>query len=224
MLKMLLVSGAIAGPVFTVAWIVEGATRANYNPLRHPISSLSIGDLGWTQTASFMVTGLLTLAFALGLRRGLSSHGGSIWGPRLIGVIAIGLLGAGIFVTDPMNGYPLGTPDLPLHYSVPGRLHRLFSAFVFLALPTACFVFKRLFTRWGVRSWANYSAVTGLAFVVMFVVTSVGFAQVGGWGSHAGLFQRLTLSIGWAWITLIAVYMLKTPSQVSKATTGRLRA
>jgi uncharacterized protein DUF998 len=149
MLKMLLLSGAIAGPLFTVAWIVEGATRANYDPLRHPISSLSIGDLGWTQTATFMVTGLLTLAFALGLRRRLSSHGGSVWGPRLIAVIAIGLLGAGIFVTDPMNGFPLGTPNLPLHYSVRGRLHRLFSAFVFLGLPIACFVFKRFFTRRG---------------------------------------------------------------------------
>jgi hypothetical protein len=217
-LKMLLVSGSIAGPVFTVGWIVEGATRVNYDPLRHPISSLSIGDLGWTQTATFLVTGLLTLAFALGLRRRLSSRGGSMWGPRLIGVIAIGLLGAGIFVTDPMNGYPLGTPNLPLHYSVPGRLHRLFSAFVFLSLPIACFVFKRFFTRRGVRSWANYSAATGFAFVVMFVVTSVGFAQVEGWENHAGLFQRLTLTIGWAWLTLLAVYMLNTPSQVPEAT------
>ncbi len=48
--KVLLVCGAITGPLFTVAWIVEGATRANYNPLRHPISSLSISEFGWTQT------------------------------------------------------------------------------------------------------------------------------------------------------------------------------
>jgi hypothetical protein len=64
-----------------------------------------------------------------------------------------------------------------------------------------------------VRSWANYSAATGSAFVVMFVVTSVGFAQVDGWANHAGLFQRLTLTIGWAWTTLIAVYMLRTPDE-----------
>ncbi|MCI0727528.1 MAG: DUF998 domain-containing protein [Chloroflexi bacterium] len=51
-LKVLLVCGAIAGPLFTVAWLVEGATRANYDPLRHPISSLSIGELGWTQTVN----------------------------------------------------------------------------------------------------------------------------------------------------------------------------
>jgi hypothetical protein len=40
--KMLLLCGMIAGPLFTLAWIVEGATRANYHPLRHPVSSLAL--------------------------------------------------------------------------------------------------------------------------------------------------------------------------------------
>jgi len=99
--KLLLVCGAIAGPFFTIAWLVEGATRTNYNPLRHPISSLSIGELGWTQSANFSITGLLMLAFAFGLGRILAPRSGSRWAPRLIGIIAIGLLGAALFVTDP---------------------------------------------------------------------------------------------------------------------------
>ena len=219
-LKALLVCGAIAGPVFTVGWMVAGATRADYDPLRHPISSLAVGELGWAQTANFTVTGLLTLAFAVGLRRRLPSQGGSTWGPPLIGVIAIGLLGAGMFVTDPMNGYPPGTPDLPFQYSMQGRLHRLFSAFVFLGLPIACFVFARFFARQRVRSWMTYSAVTGIAFVIMFVLTSVAFAQVKGLVNHAGLFQRGTLTIGWAWLTLLAVYLLKAPLEIPNAPGG----
>lgn len=207
--KSLLLCGALAGPLFTVAWMLEGATRVGYDPLRHPISSLAIGELGWTQTATFLITGLLTLAFAFGLRRALQPRGGSTRAPLLIAIIGIGLLGAGFFVTDPMNGYPPGTPLLPLQYSVPGRLHRLFSALVFLGLPIACFVFVRFFARWGERRWATYSVVTGIAFVVMFIVTSAGFAQVEGLVNYAGLFQRITLTIGWAWLTLLAVYMLK---------------
>lgn len=113
--------------------------------------------------------------------------------------------------------YPPGTPNLPLQYSVPGRLHRLFSALVFLGLPGACFVFARLFARWGKRRWASYSVVTGSAFVAMFIVTSVGFAQVGGLVNYAGLFQRITLTIGWAWLTLLGVYMLKAPSEMPTA-------
>ncbi len=43
--RVLLARGAIADPIFTVAWIVEGVTRASYNSLRHPVSSLALGDL-----------------------------------------------------------------------------------------------------------------------------------------------------------------------------------
>src|SRR5262249_10183346 len=57
----LLACGAAAGPLFTLAWLVEGATRAGYDPLRHPVSSLAIGEVGWTQRASFVLTGLLTI-------------------------------------------------------------------------------------------------------------------------------------------------------------------
>jgi hypothetical protein len=206
--KLLLACGAIAGPLFTVAWIVESANRAGYNVVQHPISSLAIGAQGWTQTSTFLVTGLLTLAFAAGLWRTLRFPGGSTWGPLLIGAIAVGLFGAGIFVTDPLSGYPPGTPNLPLHTSVPGRLHRLFSALVFLGLPSAYFVFARCFIKWGERRWAIYARMTGIAFVVMFIITSAGFAQVEALAPYAGLFQRITLTIGWAWLTLLAVYML----------------
>ncbi len=93
--KTLLACGAIGGPLFVVAFVVEGASRANYEPLRHPVSSLALGDSGWTQTASFVVAGLLTLALAVGLRRAFRPPKGSTWGPLLVGVWAIGLLGAG---------------------------------------------------------------------------------------------------------------------------------
>jgi len=64
----LLACGAIAGPLFTLGWAIEGATRTFYSALRHPVSSLELGDFGWTQVANFIVAGLLTLAFAIGLR------------------------------------------------------------------------------------------------------------------------------------------------------------
>jgi hypothetical protein len=48
-----------------------GCHRADYDPLRHPASSLAIGELGWMQAANFIIPGLLLLAFALGLRSAL---------------------------------------------------------------------------------------------------------------------------------------------------------
>jgi Protein of unknown function (DUF998) len=201
----LLACGAAAGPLFTLAWLEGGATRAGYNPLRHPVSSLAIGELGWTQRATFVLTGLLTIALAVGLRRALRSRGGSRWGTLLVGLVGIGLIGAGLFVTDPISGYPPGTPGLPPQRSVAGVLHDLFGTPVFLGLPAACFVLGRRFAQWGERGWAVYSAGTGLLFAAGFVVTSIAFGQNERLVAYGGLLQRATLTTGWLWLTLLAL-------------------
>jgi len=208
--KTLLACGVIGGPLFVATFLVEGATRAGYDPLRHPVSSLALGYSGWTQDANFIVTGLLTLAFAAGLRRALRPPEGSTWGPLLVGVWAVGLLGAGIFVTDPVSGYPPGTPDRAVQYSWHGALHDLFSLLAFVALAAACFVFGRWFTGRGERGWAIYSAVSGVVFAVAFVLSSAGFGQAEGHVDLAGLFQRVAVTVGFGWLTLLAVHFLRS--------------
>ena len=211
--KTLLACGAIAGPLFIAAFLVEGATRADYDPLRHPVSSLALGDSGWTQTANFVVVGVLTLGFAVGLRRVFSPPGGSAWGPVLVGLWAVGLLGAGIFVTDPLSGYPPGTAERLLRNSWHGALHDLFSLVAFVALGAACFVFGRRFARRGERGWAVYSVFSGVVFVVAFVLSSAGFAQVAGLVDLAGLFQRVSVTIGFGWLSMLAVRFLRSSSE-----------
>ena len=211
--RLLLICGALAGPFFTILWFITGLNRANYDPLRHPISSLAIGDSGWTQVANFIITGVLTLALAFGLRSALGSRGGSKWGVIWMTAIGIGFLGAALFVTDPMNGYPPGTPLLLMQPTVVGRLHRLFSALVFFGIPGAAFSLGGLFARDGERTWATYSRGTAIAFIVMFVLTSIGFAQVEPLVKSAGLLQRMTLLIGLTWMTLLPLHLLKSPSE-----------
>lgn len=217
--RALLVCGAIAGPLFSLVWFITGLARTDYDPIRHPVSSLSIGTVGWTQVANFLVTGLLTLALAYGLRDALQSRGGSKWTVICIAAIGIGFLGAGLFVTDPVNGYPSGTPPLLMQPTVPGRLHRLFSALVFFGLPGAGFTAARLFARNGEHAWATYSRFSATAFLVMFVMSTVGFAQVEPFVNYAGLLQRITLIIGLAWMTFLPIYLLKHPS--APRATGR---
>jgi hypothetical protein len=52
------------------------------------------------------------------------------------------VLGAGIFATNPVSGYPPGTPEA-IQYSWHGALHYLFTLPGFVALAAACFVFCR---------------------------------------------------------------------------------
>ena len=82
-------------------------------------------------------------------------------GPALIGAAAVGLLGAGAFKTDPVSGYPPGTPDAFTRHTAHGALHDLLSAPTFLGLPAAALVYARAFRRDHERGWAAYSAATG---------------------------------------------------------------
>ena len=212
--RWLLLCGALAGPLFTVIWFITGLTRANYDPMRHPISSLSIGEFGWTQVLNFLLTGLLTLAFAFGLKNALQARGGSKWAVIWITLVGIGFLGAALFVTDPMNGYPPGTPLLLMQPTVLGRLHRLFSALVFIGLPGAGFSLGGLFAGHSEFTWAAYSRASAIAFIVMFVLTSVGFAQVAPLVQIAGLLQRITVLIGLLWMTLLSIHLMNAPSRL----------
>jgi hypothetical protein len=207
--KILLTAGTVAGPLFTLLWILESLTGANYNPLRHPVSSLALGEFGWTQIANFIIAGLLMLAFALGLWRVLRIQRASIWGSLLVALWGMGLLGAGVFLTDPVSGYPLGTPDLLLNPTSHGALHDQLSLVGFLALTVACFVFSYRFARQGERGWSFYSMLTGILFPVGIVLSSVAFSQNASLVAFGGLIQRLTITVGWTWLTLLAIHFQK---------------
>src|SRR5688500_19005496 len=214
--RLLLICGALAGPFFTIVWFVQGLTRANYDPMRYAISSLSVGEFGWIQIANFLITGTLILAFSVELRRELRGPSGSVWGPLLIGLIGIGLIGSGIFVTDPLNGYPPGTPLLPTERTVHGILHDLFGVPVFLGLPIACFVFAGYFARRGERHWASYSRLSGIGMLAVFIVARLGFRLLPTYpdlAANFGLLQRITVTIGFTWLTLLAVYILNVQAE-----------
>src|SRR5262245_50953180 len=220
--RFLLACGLMAGPLFTVGWIVGGLSRANYDPRRYPISALSIGEFGWTQIANFIVTGLLVFACAIEFRRALRRPSGSVWGPLLVGLLGIGLIGAGIFVPDPLNGYPPGTPLIPTERTTHGILHDLFGIAFFLGVPINCFVFARLFSRWRQRAWAWYSRVTGIGMLAILLVSRLSFRLLPTYpdlAANFGLLQRVMVSLGFAWLTAVTAYMLRSQSEIP--TTGR---
>lgn len=205
--RRMLAASAVGPLIFIITFLIEGALRAGYNPLRQPVSSLSIGETGWTQIANFIISGCLIAIGAAGLRRS-----GSTWGPILIGLAGIGLIGAGFFVTDPLNGYPPGSPLVPAVRSTSGKLHDLFGTPVFLGLPIGGFVFGRHFARRRDGRWAVASILSGTSMLVFFVLASMGFAQQPGFSEIAGVFQRLSIASGLLWITALAVHVMRSPA------------
>ena len=203
----LLRCGAWAGPIFVVTFLIEGATRADYSALRHPVSLLALGELGWVQVLNFFITGVLNLAFAIGLRRALRP---AFWGSFLIGLVAVSGVASGIFTSDPINGYPPGTPLLPMQ-TTEGMLHALSGLPVMLAWPVACGLVGRRFWKLGQRGWAIYSVVTAIAMVVTAGLLVLGISQTNlALSEVAGAFQRLSLILGFAWTTLVAHHLMRS--------------
>ncbi|MEU1598536.1 DUF998 domain-containing protein [Streptomyces sp. NPDC005708] len=193
----LLVCGIAAGPLYVGTALIQGLTREGFDLTRHDVSLLANGSLGWIQIANFLVSGLLVVACANGLRRTPRPESGGTWGPRLLAGYGAGVMIAGVFPADPSDGFPPGTPlgkDPAISWH--GFAHLGFAALGFLSLIAACFVFAHHFNTGGRRGWAIYSRLTGVLF----------FAGFAGTASPIG---ALTLWIGvllvWTWIALVAL-------------------
>jgi hypothetical protein len=203
--QLLLGCGALAGPAFVVMFTVEGARRPGYNPRRHPVSSLALGPGGWRQTGNFGVAGALLVAGAVGLARDSRASIGSRVGPGLVGATGAGLIGSGAFVTDPISGYPPGTPDAPARPTRSGIVHDLCAMPTFLGLPATQLAFARSFRHAGRPGWARYSAASACLMGVSFVLASAAFGQVRRLAPYGGVLQRMSVSVGFAWLTAVFV-------------------
>ncbi|MEP7105859.1 MAG: DUF998 domain-containing protein, partial [Chloroflexota bacterium] len=143
-----------AGPFYVAVVLGQALTRPGFDLARDDASLLSNGGLGWIQIANFVLTGLMVIACAIGMRRALGGGQGVTWGPALLALYGLGLVGAGIFVADPMNGFPPGTPSgRPATISVHGILHLVSAAVGFLGLVAACVVLARRFASERRRGW-----------------------------------------------------------------------
>ena len=194
-------------------FLLEGAVRDGYRPLRHPVSSLALGPRGWVQVGNFAVAGTLFLAGAAGLARAGDRAASSRAAPALIGTAGAGLIGAAVFITDPVSGYPPGTPDALTQPSRTGTAHNLTAVPVFVGLPAAAFACGRRSWRDGQHRFGLYSAGTAVIMAMAMALAGAGFGQSPRLASLGGLFQRASIVTGFAWLTaLFAQALRRTPA------------
>ena len=201
--RLLLLCGAIAGPLFIFVLLVQDYTRPGFDPRLDLLSLLSLGDWGWVQIVNFILVGFLNLLYAVGLWRRLHPGRGGTWGPILIGAYGLGLILVGIFRTDPANGFPPGVPAAT-QPSWHGAIHALGALFVFLLLAAALLVFVRLFLAWKERWWAVYCLASAVLFLLIFFT---GFTNA----AFMARTLRLAVLIGWMAASLVAIKLLSTP-------------
>ena len=179
----LLACGMVAGPLFLTVGLAQAFTRDGYDLSRHPLSLLSLGDLGWVQIANFAVTGGLFIASAVGMRRVLHPGRAGTWGPLLVGALGAGLVMAGVFVADAGAGFPPGAPEGAPEISWHGVLHEVGFVLATLGMVAGCLVFARRFA--GLRQWG---------WVGASVATAVSVLGLAAWPDLDGVSVRLVVA------------------------------
>ncbi|MEU0557298.1 DUF998 domain-containing protein [Dactylosporangium sp. NPDC006015] len=185
-------AGILAAPLFTVAAVVQAATRDGYDITRHPVSMLALGDLGWVQTTSFVVVGLLSVAAAAGTGAAKATR-------ALHAAIGVGLLIAAVFRMDASDGFPLGTPEGRLT-TMSGHMivHNAGASVSFFSMIALCFVLAAGFRRTGQVGWAVSGRFAGVLFAL-----GLAWAMTGGTGGALTLF--LGVAIAWNWIAAVTL-------------------
>src|SRR5437588_3534055 len=201
--RILLLCGAIAGPLFILIVLIQDYARPGFDPRLQPLSLLSLGDWGWVQIVNFVLAGVLNLLYAVGLWRRLHPGRAGTWGPLLIGAYGLGLIAVGVFRTDPANGFPPGV-IAPTGPSWHGVIHALGGLFVFVFLAAALAVFARFFLarkEWG---WAFYCLASAVLILLIFFG-----------GIHDPVLMARTLRLatlcGWMGASVIAIKLLCAP-------------
>jgi hypothetical protein len=197
----LLAAGIVAGPLFLGVGLAQASTRAGFDLDRHPLSLLALGPLGVVQIADFLVAGALLAAAAVGMRRAAGPGTGSTWGPRLVAGFGAGMVIAGLFVADPADGFPVGTPAGPGEISWHGTLHGVGFAVAMICWVSACLVLAR---------WSAARGERGLAAVC--VLALVGAVAVAASPQLGSLGVRLVLvsAVQFALVAAVCARLART--------------
>lgn len=204
--RSLLGYGLVAGPFYVAVVLIQAAIRTGFDLTRDDVSLLSNGSLGWIQVVNFLLTGAMVIACAAGMARALKAGPGATWAPRLLAVYGLGMIGAGLFAADPMNGFPAGAPaGRPATVSTHGILHLAFAGVGFLCLVAACVMFARRFLAEKKTPWAVFSVVTGVLFLAAFAGLASGSSS-----QAVVLFFWAALITVWTWIGSVALHLYRS--------------
>ncbi|HEY8458720.1 MAG TPA: DUF998 domain-containing protein [Actinopolymorphaceae bacterium] len=183
-----------------VVYLVDGATRRGFDPWRHQISHLSLGERGWLGIVTLAVASLAVLGAAVALGTDRTAGPWRRIAAWLV-VPGVGLLVTAAFPTDPGQGYP---PGVEAARSWVGAVHDVGGLLVFAGFTAVLLVAGRrlrAYDNW--CGWARISlgcaVVVALSWVVGAVLTGMDYS--GTWpGAPAGLCERVSFTTALLWL------------------------
>lgn len=175
----LLALGGVIGPVaFVGSWALAGARTVGYSPVDAAISDLAAvhASTRSLMTTGFVVDGLGLIGFGLALREALE---GRAW----MTAVATGVCTIGVAAT-PLGGW---SGD---------NIHAAFAGLGYASIAALPLLTATPLARSGRIRWTRVSVLAGTISAASLVASTFGPAH--------GLWQRLGLTVGDAWIVAIA--------------------
>lgn len=202
--RSLLRYGVVVGPFYLTAGLAQALVREGFDLARHPLSLLANGPGGWVQTANFLLSGLMVVAAAVGIARALRPHSrASTW---FLGLFGLGMVAAAFFPADPVDGFPVGTPEgFPTSVTTTGLVHFAAGGIGFIALAVSGMVMAGAMRRRGDPRMALFSFLAGLCVIGGFLGPMV--LPVLPLGGTAGIWFAVV--VGWAWLAVISLHLLR---------------
>ncbi len=180
--------GIIAPIIFTILVIVESLLRPGYSQIFNDISDLGLGPYSIIQNTSFIIFGLLSIGFAMGLGANLPNRAGKVtkWLIIIFGLCII------------LAGITLFTVRSDVIYAKDVIAHGLVSAIAFLVIIIAQFMTWLALRRSDMHIWKRYrtySLISGIISILALVFLS--YTQ---FSSFHGASERLFIAVWMIWI------------------------
>jgi hypothetical membrane protein len=187
--------------VYVVLDILAQLLPPHYNPISQAESDLAVGPYGYIMTINFVVRGLLSIGFLLGLTTATGIGSRSRMGIALLGIWAVGAVLLAVFPTD------IGTTESTRH----GELHLLIALIAFVAAAVGVVLLSRHYREEErLREFATpanlLAALTILSFVAFAFATPVPFLL-----QHAyGLLERIFIGSVLLWMLAVSIFLLRS--------------
>ena len=176
--------------------IIASLLRPGYSQTYNFVSDLGVGPLAIIQNVNFVIFGLLSIGFALGLKGGLPAPQGKalkagIW---FVIIFGLGVLFAGVFPEDYLSQGP----------------HNFVSSIAFISIIAAQLLIWRGLKSADSEVWGRYrtySLISGLLSIILLILLKVAMID---FVAYQGAAQKAFLAVPWIWIgvTGFKLYLL----------------
>ena len=185
--------GIVAPILFTILVIVESLLRPGYSQIFNDVSDLGIGPYSIIQNINFIIFGLLSIGFAMGIGANLSHRAGKAtkWLVVVFGVCII------------LAGVTLFSVGADVTYAKDVVAHGLVSAIAFLVIIVAQFTAWQALRNsensiWG--SYRSFSLIMGLMSI--FTLLLLSYTQ---FSPYHGATERLFIAMWMIWIEVTGI-------------------